>query len=300
MSNQYLEISVIAMSDDEAEAVADVLRLFAINDEGVAIEQLGDPDNLDAKAMLPQQKVNLYVDVGRDSAELRQKITQALRSHNLPTPTFTILDPIDWTTAWKKNYHPLSIGEKFLILPSWETLPENTSDKYIIKLDPGMAFGSGTHPTTQLCLSALEKIVQSNDSVFDVGCGSGILSIGASLLGASDILAVDTDADAVRISQENIAANGNLPQIQTAIGSHEQANNKQFDIIIANILAVILLDLLEEGILSCLKTDGTLLLSGILDQQIEQMTAKIESVGGSVYSIEQLDDWVAILCKKKA
>ena len=195
---QFLEISVIAMSDDEAEAVAETLRLFAINDEGVAIEQLGDPDNLDAKAMLKEQKVSLFVDVGRDSAELRQKITKLL-----PTATFQKLDPIDWTVAWRENYKPLKIGEKFLILPSWEEMPPNSENRHIIKLDPGMAFGSGTHPTTQLCLQALENIVKPNDSVFDVGCGSGILSIASVMLGAKEVLAVDVDVDAVRVSAEN-------------------------------------------------------------------------------------------------
>ena len=159
--------------------------------------------------------------------------------HNIVT--VQEVDEEDWATAWKKYYHPVKISNRFTIVPTWEDYERVSTDELIIELDPGMAFGTGTHPTTVMCLQALEKTVQPNSKVIDVGTGSGVLSIGAAKLGATSIHALDLDEVAVASAKENIALNHVEHLIEVTHGNLLDNVREQADIVIANILAEIIM-----------------------------------------------------------
>lgn len=297
----WLEVCVKARDAREAEAVAEVLQLFALGDEGVVLEQLGNPDDLDPRAMLPETLVKLVVIDGRGSAEFRAKLQNKLTANQLPQAIFTPIEEQDWATAWRDNYQPLPIGNRFWIWPSWVPVEGVSEDALVLVLDPGMAFGTGTHPTTQLCLMLLEERIRPNMSLLDLGCGSGILSIGASKLGACPIISVDTDEIAISSTEYNAQLNQCHNQIDIIHGSLGDAPQQKWDIVVANILAPILITLLEQdGLLDTVKADGYLILSGILEQQTAAITAVVEKLGGDVVEILQQEEWVALLVKHRS
>ena len=224
----WLEISLV-VNGELAEAVADVLARFAPN--GVMTEQgvsfLNDEDEGTATGPIT---VRAYLPMDEHIEETRQKLEEALyylgTIQPLPSPVFTPIADQNWMEAWKQHYKPIPIGRRLMIVPAWLDLPE--PDRIPIKIDPGMAFGTGTHPTTQLCLALMERTIldiresgvgswgSSDDSrisnnefrVIDVGCGSGILSIAALKLGAQQALGVDIDPEFVTNSRENADVNG--------------------------------------------------------------------------------------------
>lgn len=296
--SDWLEIVVTVLDEADAEAAAEVLQLFAIGDEGVAIEQIGDPDDLDPRALLPETLVKLYVDVGRDSAEFRHNLSTTVSDHNLPAPTFTVIKTEDWANAWKENFHPMRIGSRFWIKPSWvEAAPPNDDD-ITLHLDPGMAFGTGKHETTQLCIGLLEDYVRPNMSLFDVGTGSGILAIAAAKLGATPIYAIDNDPLAVEATRINVVENQVDSYITTDEGSVGQVTG-EWDLVVVNILAVIILDLFaKEALMQRVKVGGLMILSGILDSQSAEMIQMVEAHGGQVLRQEAIGDWIALVVQR--
>jgi ribosomal protein L11 methyltransferase len=192
----WLEVSVVT-DGEGAEAVAEALRPFAYQN-GVVLEQLGDSHNPDPDALEPAVTVKIYLPEAEDTAARRRQIEEILyhlgRMYPLPEPIFRQLKEEDWANAWKENYHPFRVGQRVWIRPSWlDKADEAQSDDIVLTLDPGMAFGTGLHPTTQLCLQALEQLVRSGMSVLDVGTGSGILAILAAMWGAARVGALHTD-----------------------------------------------------------------------------------------------------------
>lgn len=295
--SSWLEICVQVENEANAEAVAQVLQLFAVGDEGVAVEQLGDPEDVSPTAMLPEVLVKLYVDEERDSAEFRTTITQKLADTGFPAPTFQRIQQQDWANAWKEHYKPLRIGQRFWIQPTWLPTENPYADDLIIMLDPGMAFGTGTHETTQLCLAALEQYLRLGNAVLDLGTGSGILAIGAALLGANHILAVDTDELAVSATQDNATQNNVAEAIAIQQGSLSVVDNRQWDVVVANILAPTIIQLLQEDDLAeYVKPNGYLILSGILAVQTDEVVANLAEV--SVIDVLQQGDWVAIVAQR--
>ncbi len=217
---------------------------------------------------------------------------------------FSVSDEKDWENNWKQYFHPLPIGEKFLVVPSWEKVPGE--GRVVIEIDPASSFGTGRHETTALCLEAVEKLSPEGKEVLDMGCGSGILSIGAALLGANHIDAVDIDMVATRIAEENAVKN-NLPdgKMDVVCGNvlTEETlwNNfaeKKYDIILANIVADIISDMLPLFD-SCLKADGKMVCSGIISPRKEFVLEALERNGFDVEEIKEKNEWVAIICRKK-
>lgn len=302
---RFLEVSVVT-DGEGAEAVAEVLRPFAYQD-GVVLEQLGDMASLDPDALEPAVTVKIYLPEDEDTPALRQRLEEILyqmsRLYPLPPPTFRLLAETDWANAWKDYYHPFRVGNRIWIQPSWVVLdgtsPEGYSlqpDDVVLVLDPGMAFGTGLHPTTQKCLRALEMVVEPGHKVLDVGTGSGILGIAAVKLGAGRVAGVDTDKIAVETAVSNATQNGVADQFVVWQGALDSVAERGWDVVVVNILAPVIVRLLNEGdLMGYVGKNGRLILSGIIDQQMGDIETAVAQAGGSIVEKLIMRDWVSYI-----
>jgi len=300
----WLEVS-LNVNGELAEAVADVLARFAPN--GVVVENgvfFRDAD--DPGTSLDVVNVRAYLAIDEKVDDTRLRLEEALwylgKIQPLPEAVFTPIADQNWMEAWKVNYKPIPIGEKLIIVPAWMESPD--ARRIPIRIDPGMAFGTGTHPTTQLCLELLEKYTQPGMDVIDLGCGSGILSIGALKLGAGRALAVDIDQAAVDASLENAKANGITDGILTGLGSVDEILADKFafqqaPLLLANILANVLIHLFSIGMGRLVSQNGVLILSGILQEQEESVIQAAEAHDFKLLEKKQIGDWVALVVGKE-
>ena len=319
----WLEVS-LTVNGELAEAVADVLARFAPN--GVMTEQgvkfLNDEDEGIASGPI---EVRAYLPVDEQLEERRQKLEEALyylgRIQPLPAPVFKPIADQNWMETWKQHYKPIPIGRRLLILPAWLDSPE--PERIVIKIDPGMAFGTGTHPTTQLCLGMVETIFDNREPravsrgstdgsrmtnrdprVIDVGCGSGILSIAAIKLGAEAALAVDIDPESIRNSRENADTNGIGEELVLGVGSvHEILDGKfpwrSAGLVLANILAPVIIRLFEAGLAQLIEPGGAIILSGILQEQMQGVIEAGEAKGLQLDESRRMGDWVALAMRRQ-
>lgn len=202
----------------------------------------------------------------------------------------------DWADNWKAYYEPARITHDLTIVPSWTDYEASAGEK-VIKLDPGMAFGTGTHPTTKMSLFALEQVLRGGETVIDVGTGSGVLSIASSLLGAKTIYAYDLDDVAVRVAQENIDLNQGTDNIHVAAGDLLKGVGQEADVIVANILADILV-LLTEDAYRLVKDQGYLILSGIISEKLDMVQEAAFSAGFFLETHMVQGEWNALVFKK--
>ncbi len=301
----WLEVS-LTVDGELAESVADVLARFAPN--GVMTEQgVKFNDEEDEGTATGPITVRAYLEVNDQLEETRQKLEESLyflgMIKPLPTPVYKQIADQNWMEAWKAHYKPILIGQRLLILPAWLESPE--PKRIPIKIDPGMAFGTGTHPTTQLCLELMEVSTDHRPltTVIDVGCGSGILSIAALKLGASKVLGVDIDIESVKNSRENADTNGVGEELLLGQGSVTEVLSGSFQfksapLVVANILGPILIRLFDAGLADLVEPNGEIILSGILDHQAESVIAAGEAKGLKRNDQRQIGDWVAISLKR--
>ncbi len=246
----------------------------------------------------------IWVDSNQYSEHLRNTIEIALTSiaesfgENLSAPKWEKVEDEDWSISWKLHWKPDPVGERLLVLPAWLELPEAYKDRIVIRLDPGSAFGTGSHPTTRLCLEALDRNPPSGLKVADVGCGSGLLGMAALGLGAMQVIAVDIDSLAVKSTLNNASFNQfSESKIRVSLGSIDalknQLKNDSVDIVLCNILAPVIKTLIP-GFRSVLKQKGRVLLSGVLVNQLEEMTKFLDLLGWQLESVYQLDQWVLL------
>ncbi|WP_097148648.1 50S ribosomal protein L11 methyltransferase [Ureibacillus acetophenoni] len=208
-----------------------------------------------------------------------------------------LVDEEDWATAWKQYYHPVKISERFTIVPTWEDYKPVSTDELIIELDPGMAFGTGTHPTTVMCLQALEKVVKSGDSVVDVGTGSGVLAIGAALIGAGKVHALDLDEVAVKSAQENVELNKVNDVVEVFHGNLLDSINEPADVVVGNLLAEIIMSFTDDAF-SIVKPGGKYITSGIIGFKKDEVKQSLENSGFEIEEVLMMEDWVAIIAKR--
>ena len=208
------------------------------------------------------------------------------------------VDEEDWSNAWKKYYHPVQVGEHLVVCPSWKAY-DRKPDEVVLTLNPGMAFGTGTHDTTRLCMELLEKYITPQDTVLDVGCGSGILAITAALLGANKIIGCDIDEVAVKVAGENAALNGVQDRIAFHQGDLTSQVEGSFQIICANIVADVIIRLSEDAG-RYLAKDGIFITSGIIDTREQDVLNALEQNGFQVIERRTSGGWVALTCKAKA
>lgn len=310
----WLEVS-LTVNGEIAESVADVLARFAPN--GVMTEQgVKFNDEEDEGTAAGPITVRAYLEVNDQLEETRQKIEESLfylgMIQPVPAPTYRQIADQNWMEAWKQRYQPILIGERLLILPAWLENPD--PNRIPIKIDPGMAFGTGTHPTTQLCLELMERsfddrppttddgkssVVRRPSSVIDVGCGSGILSIAALKLGAGKALGVDVDIESIKNSRANADLNGIGDELILGQGSVTEVLAGQFGIksaplVMANILAPVLIRLFDAGLADLIEPKGEIILSGILDHQMENVVEAGQAKGLKRGEVRQIKDWVAV------
>ncbi|WML40612.1 50S ribosomal protein L11 methyltransferase [Neobacillus sp. OS1-2] len=204
----------------------------------------------------------------------------------------------EWATAWKKYYNPVKISEKFTIVPTWEIYEPVSSDELIIELDPGMAFGTGTHPTTVMCIQALERTVRPGDQVIDVGTGSGVLSIAAAMLGAENVRAYDLDEVAVTSAKLNIKLNKVSKTVTIAQNNLlDGVAEKSADVIVANILAEVIVRFTDD-VANVVKPGGTFIASGIIQQKKDLVKEALVAAGFDIIETILMEDWVAIIAKR--
>ncbi len=301
----WLQVSFTG-SGEIVEALAEVLGRFVAN--GVVVENVTHfNDHTQENEPTGEMKVFGYFAVDEDLEEKKHRLEEALwhlgQISPLPKPNFTLIKDEDWMAAWKQHYNPILIGERFLILPAW-LQPENKDGRIIVRINPAMAFGTGTHPTTQLCLQMFERHFTNSQSVIDVGCGSGILSIAALKSGASHVLAVDVDEQAVLSTLENAGLNDISPlDIEVSKGSVKDILDGKFSIqeapvVLVNILAPIIKKLFSMGLGDIVSRDGVLLLSGILDHQEEDVLKAAQNIGFAPIERLKQDDWISIAMKR--
>ena len=307
--SSWLEISLL-LDGELAEAVAEVLGRIVSG--GVVIEATAiTADAYDQGRATGPLRVSGYLPVDANLEDQRRKVEEALyylgRIQPLPQAQFKPIQEKDWSEAWKVNYHPISIGSRLSIVPAWIE-PLDTA-RVAVKLDPGMAFGTGAHPTTQLCLEMLESWFQEqgylNDrppaplEVIDVGCGSGILAIAALKLGARRALGVDIDEDALAAARDNARLNGVADRLEVGTGSALEISAGKYSltrghIVFANILAPVILRLLDEGLAKLIHPTGILVLSGMLAEQVGDVESSLVGHNLSVAESRQMGDWVAL------
>lgn len=207
------------------------------------------------------------------------------------------IEEADWANAWKKYYKPVKISDKITITPTWEEYVPLSHDELIIELDPGMAFGTGTHPTTVLSIQALERYLNKEDVVIDVGCGSGVLSIAAALLGADKVHAFDLDDVAVKSTQINAGLNKLEETIIARQNDLLHQVAMQSDVIVSNILAEIIVRFVDDA-WNNLKQGGLFITSGIIQSKKQDVQQELEKQGFHIMEMVEMDDWVCIIAKK--
>jgi ribosomal protein L11 methyltransferase len=307
----WLEVSLTA-DGELVEAIADVLARFAPN--GVMTEQgIKFVDDEDRGTLAGPIIVRAYLEMDEHIEETRQKLEESLfylgMIQSIPSPVYKQIADHNWMEAWKQHYKPIPVGERLIIVPVWLDSPE--PERIPIKIDPGMAFGTGTHPTTQLSLELIEDTIETLkvsetyrvSDVIDIGCGSGILSIAALKLGATTALGVDIDPESITNSRENAEKNGIGDEFMIGQGSVTEVLDgkfpyKQAPLVVANILVPILIRLFDDGLANLVEPGGTVILSGILQEQEQKVLETGQAKGLVCSGRKQMGDWVALAMSK--
>lgn len=303
----WTEITV-TVSNEDVDQVSDIANLvvpYGIYIEDYTnleqdVEEIAHIDLIDEELLAKDRtkaKVHMYISCEDNPLEAVSKISEMLKEANIDFQVDSLdCNDEDWLNNWKQYFQPSPVGEKLLIRPTWRK-NFDPKGRIVINLDPGLAFGTGTHETTRLCLEVLEKIVKEDTTVLDVGCGSGILGIASLLLGGKSAVGVDIDPMAVKTAKENAVLN-NVEDKFTAIeGNFTEKVSGKFDIVVANIVADAII-FLSQGVKTFMKEDSLYIMSGIIDTRVDEV---IEEVSKN-FEITQklfLNGWYCLTAKVK-
>jgi ribosomal protein L11 methyltransferase len=312
---KWLEISVTT----DGEAAEAVVELFNRYGRGQSVvETLVDCFEYELVDAPPPSAVvvKTYLPLDTSAEDARRRIEEGLwhlsQIHPIPDPIFRELSEEDWSESWKEQYHRLHVGHRIVIVPAWEEYAPN-SDEIVVRLEPGMAFGTGLHPTTRLCLRAMETELAPGSTVLDVGTGSGVLAIAAAKLGARSVLALDADPVAVRVARENVAANGAAGTVNVQHGSlpggdvvpmHfsldgplQLLESGQYDLVLVNILAPVITGM-APALGARLRQPGRLIAAGLIQDQESGVVDALREQGLTVIQRSQEDDWICLVVQK--
>ena len=288
---EWLEVSV-TVENEAAEVVAEVLSRYVYR--GVAIE--AGPEGWNAGPVV----VRAYLPADDQLQATKRRIEEALwhlgQIRPIPAPTFRPVAEEDWAEAWKERLDVLRIGQHVVIRPSWREYASEPKD-VVIQLDPGMAFGTGLHPTTQMCLVALEELTRPEATVLDLGTGSGILAIAAARLGAGRVLAVDNDPVAVKTARGNVVTNGVQEAVSVVCGSLADVPGC-YHLVVVNILAKVIVEMMQEGLANRVRPGGRLITAGIIADQEPEVVVALEQKGLALVERRQTGDWVCLVAEQ--
>ncbi|KRM93768.1 50S ribosomal protein L11 [Lentilactobacillus senioris DSM 24302 = JCM 17472] len=313
---EWMQVAV-RTSSEAVEAVANILMETGAS--GVAIEDAADFANIKAGKYGDHGEIVdpdslKHIETGAlvtayfpESEQVEKQVPQiTTRVLNLnqaglnPGAAEVIAKPVndtDWATAWEKYYYPVPVTRFLTVVPDWEKYTPKNNDERVIRLDPGRAFGTGTHPTTKLSLQGLESVIRGGETVIDVGTGSGVLTIGAELLGANVILATDLDDVAVDSAQKNLALNPEIGPVNVIANDLLNGINQTADIIVANILAEIIVPLVPQA-WNNLPVNGYFVTSGIIDDKLDLVTNAMKQQGFAIRETLKMGEWYGVIAQR--
>ena len=309
-----IRISVPADRIDDASAIAQMTVPYGIYIEDYRdledeVEEIAHIDLIDEDLLQKDRTkgiIHIYIEPGENPAEAVAFLNERYAASGIPSTLTTIpCRREDWQDNWKKYFKPMKVGSRLLIQPSWEDAPSAEADgRRVLHLEPGLAFGTGTHETTRLCLETLEQRIHGGETVLDLGCGSGILSIAALALGADHVVGVDIDPKAVDVAYENAALNGYGKDVCRYLAGNvlddpalvAELGRETYGLVLANIVADVIIPLapLVPGLLA---EGGTFLCSGIIDRRGDEVAAALEKAGLAVIRRMEKNGWVALAAK---
>ncbi len=311
MDQDWIEVTVLT-SSEATEAVAGFL--YNCDVEGVSIEDVADVEfkkkNLGFadfinESVLTIEEGAMVKGYFKDSENFMNTLNYIKESVDKlgefgfdkgeGIVTYHKVNEDDWANNWKQYYKPTKVGEHIVVKPTWEDYEEKPGE-VVVELDPGMAFGTGTHETTRMCIKALEKKVEKDTTVFDIGTGSGILSIAAAKLGAKHVVGVDLDPVAVESAKKNLEFN-KVNNIQILYGDLMEVVEGKANIVVANILADIIM-FLSEGVRAFIEDGGYFIASGILNTQRDKVTDKLKALDFKIEEVMEDGEWICIIAKK--
>ena len=307
---KVMEIKVIFESDNTEKAKKEIGDIFYdFGATGLKIEEpMTHKNSLDYyknekdflmvdHAVSAYFPVNIYAERRKQAILKRFEETFAEREDIVYTIDFYDFEEEDYQNSWKKYFYTQKISERFVVKPTWREY-EPQEDELVIEIDPGRAFGTGTHPTTSLCIKLMEENIKEGNTVIDVGTGSGILMVAAEKLGAGKIVGTDIDPMAVEVAEENLLLNKvDMEKAKAYAGDLVTVvQNEKFDVVVANILADVLLILLKD-ISRVVKKDGLVIFSGIIEDKLEEMKRAVEEVGLEILEVKADKEWRAMLMR---
>lgn len=307
---KVMEIKVIFESDDTEKAKKEIGDIFYdFGATGLKIEEpMTHKNSLDYyknekdflmvdHAVSAYFPMNIYAERRKQAIVKRFEETFAEREDSVYTIDFYDFEEEDYQNSWKKYFYTQKISERFVVKPTWREY-EPQEDELVIEIDPGRAFGTGTHPTTSLCIKLMEENIKEGNTVIDVGTGSGILMVAAEKLGAGKIVGTDIDPMAVEVAEENLLLNKvDMEKAKAYAGDLVTVvQNEKFDVVVANILADVLLILLKD-ISRVVKKDGLVIFSGIIEDKLEEMKRAVEEVGLEILEVKADKEWRAMLMR---
>ncbi len=311
MDQDWIEVTVLT-SSEATEAVAGFL--YNCDVEGVSIEDVADVEfkkkNLGFadfinESVLTIEEGAMVKGYFKDSENFMNTLNYIKESVDKlgefgfdkgeGIVTYHKVNEDDWANNWKQYYKPTKVGEHIVVKPTWEDYEEKPGE-VVVELDPGMAFGTGTHETTRMCIKALEKKVEKDTTVFDIGTGSGILSIAAAKLGAKHVVGVDLDPVAVESAKKNLEFN-KVNNMEILYGDLMEVVEGKANIVVANILADIIM-FLSEGVRAFIEDEGYFIASGILNTQRDKVTDKLKALDFKIEEVMEDGEWICIIAKK--
>ncbi len=301
-----ITVAVANKDTDAAAAIANMTVPYGIyiedySDLEKGAEEIAHIDLIDGELLAKDREtsiIHIYISECDNAAEALEFLKERLTAAGIAYKADTLgVNDSDWNENWKKYFHATEIGERLAIVPSWEKY-ENKDNRTILQIDPGAAFGTGTHATTSLCLDMLQNYVDSGTEMLDIGCGSGILAVASVLLGAKNAVGVDIDAQSVKTARENAGINGVTDKTEFIVGDLAERVTGKYSVVCANIVADVVIRLLES-VKNYMQTDAVLIVSGIIDLREKDVLRAAEGYGFAVAEKRYRDNWCAFALKQE-